>query len=158
MLLLFFLVWMIFNGNVTLELIAFGLVISVLMFAFVCKFMDYSLKKELRLYQSLPDYFKFCCLLVKEIALANLSVARLILSRRQQVEPVLVHVHTKLKTPTARAFYANAITLTPGTITVSVTGELLLVHCLDRSLSQGMEDTELLRLLRKLEQEDGKWN
>ena len=39
------------------------------------------------------------------------------------------------------------------TITVSVTGQKLLVHCLDKSLSQGMEDSEIVRILERLEEE-----
>ena len=91
--------------------------------------------------------------LLKEIVLANLSVARMILTRRETVEPVLVHVRTALKTDMAKALLANAITLTPGTITVSVTGQRLLVHCLDKTLAQGMEDSEIARILERLEDE-----
>ena len=48
MLLLFFLAWVIFNGRLTLEIALFGVVIAGAMFAFVCKFMGYSLQKERR--------------------------------------------------------------------------------------------------------------
>ena len=68
------------------------------------------------------------------------------------MEPVIVHVHTDLKSETARVILANSITLTPGTITVSLTGDQLLVHCLDRSLSEGMEDSVFVRLLQKMEE------
>lgn len=46
MLLLFFLVWIIFNGAITTEILIFGIVVAFLMFGFVCKFMDYSWQKE----------------------------------------------------------------------------------------------------------------
>ncbi len=68
------------------------------------------------------------------------------------MEPVIVHLHTNLKTETARVILANSITLTPGTITVSLTDQDLLVHCLDKSLSDGMEDSVFVRLLEKLEE------
>ena len=70
------------------------------------------------------------------------------------MEPVLVHVHADLKSETARVILANSITLTPGTITVSMSGQELLVHCLDKSLSEGMEDSVFVKLLQKLEEED----
>ena len=69
------------------------------------------------------------------------------------MEPVIVKVHTNLKTETARVILANSITLTPGTITVSLVDQELLVHCLDKSLAEGMEDSEFVRLLEKLEGE-----
>ena len=153
MLLLFFLAWIIFNGNITLEILLFGMVIALGMFAFICKFMDYSIQKEFCFYKLVPVLFQYVFLLVKEIVQANLTVCRMILSRKEIVEPVIVHVHTNLKTETARVILANSITLTPGTITVSMTDDDLLVHCLDKSLAEGMEDSAFVKLLEKLEKE-----
>ena len=154
MLPLFFIVWIIFNGRITLEITLFGIVIAGLMFGFVCKFMDYSIAKERKLYKKLPLFGKYVVLLISEILKANLAVCRLILTRKEVPEPVMVKVHTNLKTETARVILANSITLTPGTITVSLTGQELLVHCLDKSLAEGMEDSEFVRLLEKLEGEE----
>ena len=153
MLLLFFAAWIIFNGRITMEIVLFGLAVSVAVFAFVCKFMDYSLEKERHFYKKLPLFCKYAALLLKEIAKANLMVCRLMLTRREVVEPVLVKVHTNLKTETARVILANSITLTPGTITVSLTGQELLVHCLDKTLAEGMEDSDFVKLLEALEGE-----
>ena len=153
MLLLFFLAWIIFNGRITPEIIAFGLVIAGAVFAFVCRFMGHSIQKELALYRRLPLLCRYVWLLLKEIVQANLSVCRMILTRREIVEPVLVKIPTDLKSETARVILANSITLTPGTITVSLTQKELLVHCLDKSLAEGMEDSEFVKLLKQLEQE-----
>ena len=154
MLLLFFLVWIIFNGRVTVEILLFGAAVAGAMFAFICKFMDYSLKKELALYRKAPLLFQYLLALLKEIVTANLTVIRMILTRKETMEPILVHVHTDLKSEVSRVILANSITLTPGTITVSITGQELLVHCLDKSLSTGMEDSVFVKLLQKLEGED----
>ena len=153
MLPLFFIVWIIFNGRVTLEIVLFGIAISGLLFGFVCRFMDYSMEKERNFYRKFPLFCKYVVLLVKEIVKANLAVCYLILTRREVPEPVLVKVHTNLKTETARVILANSITLTPGTITVSLTGQELLVHCLDQSLAEGMENSEFVRLLEAMEEE-----
>ena len=48
MYLLYFLLWVIFNGNITLEIVVFGLIIAAVLFAFTCKFMDYSIAQEKR--------------------------------------------------------------------------------------------------------------
>jgi len=152
MLLLFFLAWVVFNGRLTLEIALFGIVVAGAVFAFICRFMDYSLKKEMRFYRLMPAFFQYLYHLVKEIILANLSVSRLILTRKEEMEPVIVHVRANLKSETARVILANSITLTPGTITVSMTEKDLLVHCLDKSLSEGMEDSVFVRLLREMEE------
>lgn len=154
MLLLFFLVWIIFNGRVTGEIVLFGIAIAGLMFAFVCQFMDYSLKKELAMFKKIPISLQYILALLKEIIAANLTVIRMILTRKETMEPVLVHVHTNLKFEVSRVILANSITLTPGTITVSVTDQDLLVHCLDKSLSEGMENSVFVKLLQKMEEED----
>lgn len=153
MLLLFFAAWLIFNGRITLEITVFGIAVAGLMFGFLCKFMDYSLEKERKFYKKVPLFCKYAALLISEIIRANLTVCRMILTRKEVMEPVIVKVHTNLKTETARVILANSITLTPGTITVSLVDQELLVHCLDKSLAEGMEDSEFVRLLEKLEGE-----
>ena len=152
MLLLFFLAWVVFNGRLTLEIALFGIAVAGAVFAFVCRFMDYSLAKELRFYRLMPAFVQYLYYLIREIVFANISVSRMILTRRERMEPVLVHVHANLKTETARVILANSITLTPGTITVSLTEDKLLVHCLDQSLAEGMEDSVFVRLLQKMEE------
>lgn len=154
MLLLFFLAWIIFNGGVTLEIVLFGIVISLAVFWFLCRFMDFSLRRERNFYRKLPRLLHYGYVLIKEIVSANLTVCRMILTRKETMEPVIVRVHTNLKTETARVILANSITLTPGTITVSLMGQELLVHCLDKSLSEGMEDSVFVKLLQKMEEED----
>ena len=152
MLLLFFLVWVIFNGRLTMEIALFGIAVSGAVFAFVCRFMEYSLKKELRFYRLMPAFVQYLYYLIKEIVFSNITVSRMILTRKEEMEPVIVHVRTRLKSETARVILANSITLTPGTITVSLTDDKLLVHCLDKSLSEGMEDSVFVRLLQKMEE------
>ena len=154
MLLLFFAVWLIFNGRITLEITLFGIAVAGLMFAFMCRFMGYSVKRECALYKKIPLLCRYVMLLLREIIKANFSVCRMILTRRETVEPVIVSVRTDLKTETARVLLANSITLTPGTITVSMTDKELLVHCLDKSLAEGMEDSEFVQLLKRLEGEN----
>ena len=153
MLLLFFLAWVIFNGRVTLESALFGVAVAGLVFGFLCKFMDYSLEKERIFYKKLPIFCKYVWRLLKEVGKANLAVCRLILTRKEVVEPVLVKIHTNLKSEVARVMLANSITLTPGTITVSLRDQELLVHCLDKSLAEGMENSDFVKLLEAMEEE-----
>ena len=152
MLMLFFLLWVIFNGNFTLEICVFGVVISVTLFAFVCKFMDFSLKKEINIYRKSFLFVRYVFLLIKEIVKANFGVIRMILNQREEIQPVLVTFHSDLKTVTGKAFLANAITLTPGTITVSLEKDQYTVHCLDESLAEGMNDSDFVEYIKKLEE------
>lgn len=152
MYLLYFLLWVIFNGSFTLEIAVFGLIIAAAMFAFTCKFMDYSIEREKQNIRNVFRMISYLFLLIKEIIIANIAVIRLILTQKEEVEPRLVTFRTSLKTSAARAFLANAITLTPGTITVALEDEQYLVHCLDESMAEGIEDMEFQKRLSKLEQ------
>lgn len=152
MLLVFFLLWVIFNGNFTLEICIFGIIISVALFAFTCKFMDHSLRKEIVFYKKTFLFIRYIFLLIKEIVKANFGVVHMILNQREEVQPLLVSFHSDLKTATGKAFLANAITLTPGTITVSLEGDQYTVHCLDESLAEGMNDSEFVAYIKKLEE------
>ena len=151
MLLLFFLVWIIFNGAITTEICIFGVVVAFLMFGFVCKFMDYSWRKEKLLIQRSGYFLLYLGNLLIEIVRANVSVCHFVLSDRDEIHPVMVSFHTTLKSSLARVILTNSITLTPGTITVSLQGDEVIVHCLDRSLAEGMENSSFVKMLEHME-------
>ena len=152
MYLVYFLLWVIFNGSFTLEICIFGLVIAGVLLAFSCRFMDYSLAKEWKLYRKSFLFLKYCVLLVKEIVKANFGAMYLILTQREEIQPVLVTFHSDLKTQTGKVLLANAITLTPGTITVTLEGSEYQVHCLDESLAEGLAENEFAEYIRRLEE------
>lgn len=152
MYLLYFLLWVIFNGQITLEICLFGIVIAAALFAFTCKFMGYSVKQEKRNLRLFFKYVRYCFVLIEEIVKANLTVARMILSEKEELEPALVSFRTRLQTEPVRAFLANAITLTPGTITVSLAEDAYVVHCLDEGLAEGLDDSVIVDLLEDIEQ------
>ena len=60
---------------------------------------------------------------------ANLDLAYRVLSPALPIRPGLVEVRTRLESPLARMLLANSITLTPGTLTVDLQGDRLLIHC-----------------------------
>lgn len=151
MYLLFFLIWIIFNGNITPEIVVFGLIIAAFMYVFVCKFMNFSFRKDKLYCGKLFRILQYICVLIWEIIKANFAVIRLITSSRYELEPVLVHFRTSLKSRQARIVLANSITLTPGTITVTLENDEYVVHCLDRELAQGMNHSVFVELLEKLE-------
>jgi multicomponent Na+:H+ antiporter subunit E len=153
MFLLYFALWVIFNGNITLEICLFGVVIAAVMFAFTCKFMDYSIEKEKHVIRKSYCFVQYVCVLVNEIIKANFAVIHMILSEQEELEPVLVHFHSDMKSTEGKALLANAITLTPGTITVSLEESEYVVHCLDESLAPGMADSVFVEMLSELEEE-----
>jgi multisubunit Na+/H+ antiporter MnhE subunit len=86
-----------------------------------------------------------------EILLANLSVAKRLLSPDPKVDPVMTTFETRLQDPRLIALLGNAITLTPGTMTVAITGGQLTVHGLSPEDVEALSGHPLERLLEKVE-------
>jgi multicomponent Na+:H+ antiporter subunit E len=68
--------------------------------------------------------------LLWQIFAANGRVIRVVWSPELPIDPRMVEVPCSLSTHLGRAIYANSITLTPGTVTVLVEENRLLVHAL----------------------------
>lgn len=151
MFILIFAVWLILNGKITLELCVIGLVLSAALFFFLCRFMDYSVRAEITVFRLAPMMIRYLWVLVQEIVKANLVILGIILSPEMEPEPALAYFDTDLTSDMARAVLADSITLTPGTITVSVEGNTFCVHCLDKDLAVGLNDSVFVRLLREME-------
>ncbi len=62
---------------------------------------------------------------------ANLDVARRVLSPALPIRPNVVEVRTGLKSPLGKLVLANSITLTPGTLSVDLQDDRILVHWID---------------------------
>ncbi len=68
--------------------------------------------------------------LAREILAANLDVARRILDPRLPIDPMIIRVKTSQGSELGQVIYANSITLTPGTVSMRVTEDSILVHAI----------------------------
>jgi multicomponent K+:H+ antiporter subunit E len=75
----------------------------------------------------------FTALVLWDIVLANVGVARLVLGPMQRLRPAYVEVPLELEQPLAIALLASIITMTPGTVSADLSDDRrrLLVHVLD---------------------------
>jgi multicomponent Na+:H+ antiporter subunit E len=53
-----------------------------------------------------------------------------VISPRRAIDPAVIKVRTNARTDLGKTLFANAITLTPGTVTVDVDGDRVVVHAL----------------------------
>ena len=153
MFLLFFVLWIVFNGQLTLEIAGFGIVISLAMYLFVCRFMDFSVKRDIALSKCFFYFLYYCLVLVWEIVKANLVMAKFIIIKQEyELHPVIIRMNTVLESKLCRTLLANSITLTPGTITISLSGNELIIHAIDESLAiEDDGDFIFEKMLLKLE-------
>ena len=151
MLVIFFLFWLILNSRVTLEIVIFGIVIAAGMYAFVCIFTDYSPKKDLLILKKLPLFIAYIFILIIEIIKANIAMAGYIFRPQIIAEPEIIVFTTDLKSNSARVLLANSITMTPGTITLELKDGNFCVHCYDKSMGEGIDESIFVRMLRRIE-------
>lgn len=151
MALLIFLFWVVLNGRLTAEIALFGLAIAAALYVFLWKWLDYKPRYDLVLLKSLPLAAEYLVVLLREVALAALTMAGFIFDHRDLPEPVIVRFRAPLRTGFARVLLANSISLTPGTITLGLAGGEFQVHCYDRSLAEGLDSSVFVRLLQRWE-------
>lgn len=149
------LLWIVFNGKLTAEIVVLGVLLSAAVFAFSCKFLGYSVKRDLRIARNAGLMLRYIAVLLYEIFKANIYVVRFIIVPKAKPEPVLVHFTVPLKSDAAKVVLAHSITLTPGTITVELRDNEYVVHCLDKSMAEGMGDSRFVRMLERMEAKNG---
>ncbi len=98
--------------------------------------------------QQLATYWPW---LLLEIAKSNMDVAKIILSRKMNIDPVMIRLKSGQETEMGQVIYGNSITLTPGTITVDIEDGELLVHALTQAGADGLEEGEMDRRITALE-------
>lgn len=150
--LVFFALWLLLNGRVTLELILIGAVVSGAVCLFCYRTFGYRPQQERVLLRRLPRYALYSAALLLEIFKANFTVMRAILSGRP-CRPAIRRVHLPLREDGSRMLLANSITLTPGTVTVAVEDEDFLVLCLDAESADALPDWKLTTMLTKMGEE-----
>ena len=153
MIILLFILWVIFNGRITVEIAVVGLIISLAVTIFCKKFFFQEKRNTKHIIKEDFMTVAYIGVLIVEIIKANIAVLTIMLSNKIEIEPYFCHFKTDLKNPIHRILLANSITLTPGTITVELSekGEYK-VHCLDKSFAKGINDSIFVKMLRKMEE------
>lgn len=82
---------------------------------------------------------------------ANIDVARRILHPALPVSPTVFKVHSSQKSDLGRVTYANSITLTPGTVSLSLSADEIEVHALSREAAAELMQGEMDRLVTRFE-------
>jgi multicomponent Na+:H+ antiporter subunit E len=89
--------------------------------------------------------------LLVEIAKSNIDVAKIVLAPKIDVDPVMIRVKASQETGLGKVIYGNSITLTPGTITVDMEGDQIIVHALTQAGAEGVREGGIDRRVTALE-------
>ena len=127
--LVLFLVYILLAGFVVQEVIL-GAIVSLALTLLITKYVDYNLDLMFPV-RLLKFIFVYMFVFVWHLVLANIDVARRVLSPKIPLKPGIVEVRTELKGDFAKLTLANSITLTPGTLSIDVEDDKLYVHTVE---------------------------
>lgn len=149
------LLWAALSGHYSTEPMIFGFgVLSLAIVGWIVYRMDREAGMPglpegiLGLVVRMPVYGLY---LMVKIVQANLRVARLLFDPRVTIKPRLLRVRARQRTELGRVIYANSITLTPGTVTLDLRGDELLVHALGPISAGSVVSGEMDRAVRRYE-------
>lgn len=136
-------VWIALTRSMDLDELILGILISLLLSLFsyrnfhIIGFPGVTIKKIVYL-------LIFIVVLFKEIIMANLDVAYRVIHPKMPINPGIVIIKTELKQDLARLILANSITLTPGTFTLDIADDELLIHWINVKTENTEEATKII--------------
>lgn len=132
-----FLFWLALSGHYTPMLMTAGALAAVLcVLAAVRMRIADAEGHPVHLLGSFVTYFPW---LLREIAKSACAVTKIIVNPALPISPTMTQVRASQRTSLGIVTYANSITLTPGTITTAVKGDVLTVHALVREGALDLE-------------------
>ena len=131
----YFVIWLLLSGHYDPLLLTLGVLscITCLYVTWKAKFIDEE-GLPLHLLIRLPIYTVW---LFKEIIKANIDTAKIIIINNP--DPQNFRVKSSQKTEAGKVTYANSITLTPGTVTTVLDGDILEVHALSSDMADDVK-------------------
>jgi multicomponent Na+:H+ antiporter subunit E len=125
---LLFGLWIALSGHMEPLLLSLGLA-STILTIYLAHRMDV-VDRESHPIHLTSRLLRFTVYLVREIAVANWNVLKRIILPGKTISPQMINVPLPQRTNLGRVIYANAITLTPGTVSVRLNKDTITVHAL----------------------------
>ncbi|GAB4357411.1 MAG: Na+/H+ antiporter subunit E [Gammaproteobacteria bacterium] len=149
--LILFLLWLSLSGSTMPLLVGLG-VASAVLCVYLARRMDV-IDNEGHPVHLGPSLLTYIPWLGWQIVKSNIAVARLILDPKMPITPTVFRVRASQPDDLGKVIYANSITLTPGTVSMSIDGDEILVHSITadgkRELMRGEMDRRVTQMAGK---------
>lgn len=122
---LLFIIWIGLTNSFQIQQLILGIILSFI----VSKFFISDTKVDIIIL--IKKYLRFIPFFLKELVKANIEVAKIVLSKKIDIDPAILKLKTDLRDDYDKLLLSNSITLTPGTITLDIKNEDIFVHILD---------------------------
>lgn len=139
---LLFAFWLLLSGKFDLFHITLGVICSIFVswFSYDLLFANIRLGDTWTIFRRFVMYIPW---LLYEIIISNFHVASLALRPKMPISPRIIRFKSKLESDISYVTLANSITLTPGTVTMDIEGDELVVHALDRKVAEDLDAGEM---------------
>ncbi len=124
----------------TVNEVILGSIVSAILTIILVKYTDFRINWKFPI-KLLKFLFIYIPVFIWKLILANLDVARRVLSPKIPLNPGIVKVKTELKGDLGKLTLANSITLTPGTLSIDVEDQYIFVHTVDVKGKSDVENT-----------------
>jgi multicomponent Na+:H+ antiporter subunit E len=125
---LLFTLWLALSGQLSILMLCLGLA-STLMVVYIAHRMDVIDREKYPAHLTIL-LLRFWLFLSREVVIANFDVLKRIFRPGKNISPQLFELPVTQKTVLSRVIYANAITMTPGTVSLNLNKETITVHAL----------------------------
>jgi multicomponent Na+:H+ antiporter subunit E len=125
-----FILWLLLVGDLNSAEVIAGLIVATV--ATILVLEKSSVFSGLNFNLAMPlSLLAYLVVFLVALVRANLDMAFRVLSPSLPLRPGMVRVRTSLQSDLGKLILANSITLTPGTLSVDVIGDEILVHWID---------------------------
>ena len=139
--------WLLMSGHYSFLIISLG-ILSCAFCVYVARRAKLIDDEGLPLFL-FPRLFNYLIWLFKEILISNLNTAKVIISGK--IKPETFTVKVSQSTDVAKVAYANSITLTPGTVTTKIKGNMFEVHALNSDFGDDVRSNLMNKKVQLLE-------
>ena len=143
-------VWLAWSGHLEVFILGLGIA-SVATVVAICARLGILDFETVPVWLGLKPIYSYAPWLIREVVDANVEVARRIVDPKLPVTPTMIEVHVTQKTDLGRVLHANSITLTPGTVSVDLQGDLIRVHSISQADAEEDMAGEMDRRVSDLE-------
>ena len=150
---LLFVLWLMFNERITIDVIIFGIIIVAVLSLAIKMIGLWDPSKDIQRVSRIPSAIGFVLRLVYEVFKANIHMIMLVLSPNpnERIRPKILRHYSNIKSDGGLVALANSITLTPGTVTVDVGDDYVYVHAIDEYAEEGLKDSVIEKQIERME-------
>jgi multicomponent Na+:H+ antiporter subunit E len=140
--------WLLLAPQFEMSSLLLGMFISLIIVLFTYEKGESKTTQPIRLFKA---HLVFYVVLLIEIFKANIDVARIVLSKKMDIQPHYLNYQPSISSHYVAVLLANAITLTPGTLSVDYDEHGYVIHALTLSAAAGLEGSSLEKAAKEID-------